>query len=148
MSQLFDWSDEHLTGIAEIDAHHKALAGLLNELHESVHRRRGVDACRDAVAKLRHCALSHLDVEERLMHESGHGAYTGSSREQRELVHQLDEMLSKMDDENSNITFHGLHQLKVWLLQHIRTVDAAVTTAIAPAEQEGVRVFGLLLKRA
>ena len=44
MSQLFDWSDEHLTGIAEIDAHHKALAGLLNELHESVHRRRGVVA--------------------------------------------------------------------------------------------------------
>lgn len=148
MSQLFDWSDELLTGIAEIDAHHKALAGLLNELHESVHRRRGVGACREAVEKLRRCALSHLDVEERLMHESGHAGYSGSSSEQRALVHQLDEMLAKMDEENSNITFHGLHQLKVWLLQHIRAVDAAATPGPSPGEQEGVRVFGLLLKRA
>ena len=148
MNQLFDWSDEHLTGIAEIDAHHKALAGLLNELHESVHRRRGVVACREAVEKLRHCALSHLDVEEKLMHASGHAGYAGSSHEQRELVKQLDDMLSKMDEENSNITFHGLHQLKVWLLQHIRSVEAATVAVEQSTAQEGVRVFGLLLKRA
>lgn len=148
MGQLFDWSDELLTGVAEIDAHHRALAGLLNELHEAVHRRRGVAACRDAVEKLRHCALLHLDVEERLMHESGHAVYAGSNSEQRELVQQLDDMLAKMDEENSNITFHGLHQLKVWLLQHIRTVEAATAAIEQPAAQEGVRVFGLLLKRA
>jgi len=149
MNRLIDWSDELLTGIPEIDAHHKALAGLLNELHESVHRRRGVTACREAVEKLRHCAVSHFDIEEKLVQSSGHAAFAGNATAQGELFHRLDGMLERMDGENSNITFHGLHQLKVWLLQHIRSVDTARDVErMRPASSEGVKVFGLVLRRA
>lgn len=148
MNRLVDWSDALLLGVPEIDAHHRALASLLNELHETVHRRRGAAACRTAVEKLRHCALSHLDVEERLMHAAGHATFAENLDEQRELLRLLDGMLARMDDEASNITFQGLHQLKVWLLNHMRAVDAARTRDAQPATTDGVKVFGVVLKRA
>lgn len=147
MVPLVTWHETLLIGVPEIDAHHKALAGLLNELHEAVHRRRGVDACRGIVEKLRRCALSHLDAEERLMHLSGHASYSENLEEQRDLIQRLDDMLARMDDANSNITFHGLHQLRSWLLAHIRFVGADDGAAAAVEPEAAPRVFGLLLKR-
>ena len=82
------------------------------------------------------------------MHAAGHATFAENLDEQRELVRLLDGMLARMDDENSNITFQGLHQLKVWLLNHMRAVDAARATKAQPAATEGVKVFGVVLKRA
>lgn len=146
MTPLISWEEDLVIGVPEIDAHHKALVALLNELHETVFRRRGVDACRDVVERLRSCALSHLEAEERLMHQAGHNAYGENLVEQRELIRQLDDMLTRMDGYASNITFQGLHQLKAWLLAHIRYVAPGRPQDL-PAEDAAPKMFGLLLKR-
>ncbi|HEX6928030.1 MAG TPA: bacteriohemerythrin [Gammaproteobacteria bacterium] len=123
MSPLVTWSGQLEIGVPEIDAHHRTLVRLLNELHEAVYRRRGADACRNAVEKLHRCARSHFDVEEKLMHLSGHTAFAADRSEHRELMRALADMLARMDPASSNITFQGLHQLKAWLLAHIRHTD-------------------------
>lgn len=141
MSQLVTWSDDLATGVTDVDAHHRTLVGLLNELHETVHRRRGVAACRAAVEKLHRCVLSHLEVEAKLMHLAGHDADPGSRDEYREVERLLDGMLARMDAENSHITFHCMHELKSWLLAHMRRVRS---DAVAPdrGAAESARTFG------
>lgn len=149
MNKLINWSDSLAIGVPEIDVHHETLVGLLNQLHETVHRRRGVDACRKAVEKLRRYAEMHLAVEEQVMHAAGRTAYHENEAEQQQLVAHLDAMLERMDAVNSNITFHGLHQLKTWILRHIRETEAhdAEQPVVADAESP-FRSFRMALRRA
>lgn len=141
MNRLIEWADEMATGVPAVDMHNRAVVGLVNELHECVHRRRGVAACREAVMKLRDCVLAQIDVEEQA------GVALASEEERNALLVCLNDMLSKMDDEQSNITFHGLHQLKLLTLRRIRgRPDDDEQALEEPAE--AVKVFGLTLRRA
>lgn len=124
MNKLINWSDSLALGVPETDAHHETLVGLLNQLHETVHRRRGVDACRKSVEKLRRYAEMHLAVEEQVIHAAGRVAYRENGAEHQQLVARLDAMLERMDDVDSNITFYGLHQLRTWILWHMRQTES------------------------
>lgn len=149
MSRLITWSQSLAVGIAAVDEHHAILIALLNELHEAVHRRRGAAASRDALERLRRFAITHFAVEEALMHDAGHDDYRADAEEQASLLGCIDEMLARIDAANSNITFHGLHQLKVHMLQHVRHAQQRGKPAGPLAEPaDAVRVFGLTLKRA
>lgn len=129
MNRLIEWSDDLATGVDAIDRRNRALIEYLNALHECVHRRRGVDACRAAVNSLRACTKD-------------------ASRSSRALAGHLDAMLARMDDEQSNITFHGLHELKLLVLACVREPAGGEQGGQLAEPEEAVKVFGLTLRRA
>lgn len=131
MNRLIELSEELLSGSAAIDTRNKALVALLNELHQGVHRRRGVEACGKAVRDLRDCVMGAAEADAAALPD-----------EDRALLACLDGMLERMDTEQSNITFHGLHELRRLVLAGIRASLGEANADGAPKAAAELKVPG------
>ena len=84
MAKFVEWSDVLSVGIEEIDAQHKVLVDLVNEMHQAIHQRRGSDAVREILAQLADYTRIHFAVEESLMRILGYPGYDDHKAEQEE----------------------------------------------------------------
>ncbi|MFO1425295.1 MAG: hemerythrin domain-containing protein, partial [Candidatus Competibacteraceae bacterium] len=64
MNKFVEWSNELSVGIEEIDAQHKVLVDLLNQIHEAIQQRHGAEVTRDIVLRLDEYTRVHFAVEE------------------------------------------------------------------------------------
>lgn len=49
---LIEWSDELSVGIQEIDEQHKALVGLVNDMHDAIQQHHGSEVTSDILQRL------------------------------------------------------------------------------------------------
>jgi hemerythrin len=110
-------------GIEELDEQHHVLADLINEMQVALSQRRGSRAVGEILDKLEDYSRVHFAVEESLMRILGYPGYEQHKREHEELIAQLSELKSKLDDGKHSISFQLLHFLKRWLTNHVATSD-------------------------
>jgi hemerythrin len=120
---LFPWSDEYSVGVPEVDAQHKGMFALVNELHETMAAGKGKDALDRVIASLANYARIHFAAEERLMESCG---YPRLSQHQE----QHDTFTKKiLDFQEAHLTgkialsVDIMDFLKGWLRQHILGSD-------------------------
>jgi hemerythrin len=123
MGKFVDWSDDLSVGVEEIDAQHKVLVGLVNEMHEAIHKRHGSDVVREILGKLADYTRIHFAVEESLMRILGYPGYEEHKAQHEELLHHVVELTQKVDAGKTAIGFELMHFLKVWLTKHIMESD-------------------------
>ncbi|HMX15664.1 MAG TPA: bacteriohemerythrin [Rhodocyclaceae bacterium] len=123
MSELFQWSDEFSVGLQEVDEQHKALVGMLNELHEAIHQHKGSDASRDILWRLAEYTRIHFTVEESLMRLLNYPEFEGHKQQHESLMTQVADLQQKLTTGQAKITFELLHFLKAWLTHHISEND-------------------------
>ena len=63
----FAWKDTHATGLAEIDAQHKALFAIANDIFQHAAQNATTEALLIDLSHLRCCAVINFDTEEELM---------------------------------------------------------------------------------
>jgi len=122
-AELFTWSDEYTVGIQEVDEQHKTLVGLLNQLHDAIHRKVGRVASREILDRLAEYTTTHFLLEESLMRVAGYPGFTIHKQQHEDLLHEVHDLQRKLDQEHVTITFELLHFLKSWLTQHIIESD-------------------------
>ena len=127
MYKLIDWTEDLHVGIRDLDDQHHILVELLNELHYAIHRRLGLEVCRDVLERLRRFADVHFTFEENYLRSGDRVQADRHREERRELMQQLDALLARIDTLQSTVSFHRLHKLKVWLLQHILAADEGIS---------------------
>jgi hemerythrin len=125
MNQLLEWNDSLSVGIEEIDNQHKALVGLLNQLHTAIHEKHGSSACMEILDKLVEYTRVHFTVEESLMRILGYPEYADHLEEHEKLIAQVVELQHKLKSGKANISFELLHFLRGWLTHHIMESDKA-----------------------
>jgi hemerythrin len=123
MAKFVEWSDDLSVGIEEIDDQHKVLVGLVNEMHEAIHRRHGSEAVRVVLAKLADYTRIHFAVEESLMRILGYPDYEIHKAQHEQLIEHMLELQHKVDTGKTAIGFELMHFLKVWLTKHIMESD-------------------------
>ncbi len=64
MVKFIEWSNTLSVGIEEIDAQHKVLVDLLNQVHEAIQQRQGVEATNKIVEQLGEYTRIHFAVKE------------------------------------------------------------------------------------
>jgi hemerythrin len=143
MSTLFQWNDNLSIGLQEVDEQHKALVGLLNELHESIVAHHGSEACRAILDRLAEYTRTHFTVEESLMRLLNYPDFGVHKQQHEELLGQVTALQQKLDTGRASITFELLHFLKLWLTKHISESDRkfgsfAVERGLAPAWSQQV----------
>ena len=69
MGKFVEWSNELSVGIEEIDAQHQVLVDLLNQVHEAIQQRQGLETTWVIVQKLYEYTRVHFAVEESLLKE-------------------------------------------------------------------------------
>ena len=66
-NQIFPWREAYSVRIPQIDAQHKQLVGLINELHAAMLKGDGNDALRRIFSELVRYAESHFSCEEAML---------------------------------------------------------------------------------
>jgi hemerythrin len=123
MSKLVEWSDALSVGVDELDAQHKVLVGLINEMHAAIEERRGRDVVESILTRLAEYTRIHFAVEESLMQLLGFPDYDAHKQEHRELIVQVNALRRKVDNGETAIDFELMDFLKGWLTRHIMESD-------------------------
>lgn len=131
---LIDWESHLAVGDVDIDAQHRALVALVNDLHAGIVAGIGRESLIGRVTGLRRFTARHFAWEERLMAE-----VPGAHNEAHAIMHaallaDLDRVLGDL----RNGRFDTVEDLlgsyvKHWLLEHIATMDRRLADAVAAA---------------
>ncbi|SHO52930.1 bacteriohemerythrin [Desulfopila aestuarii] len=119
------WSNEYRIGIAAIDAQHKRLFELIQELTEALHSGlRGSDVARTLEA-LDQYKTRHFQLEEKYMRESG---YPGLEEQQKAHVY-FGRRFAQLQDslKDSGLTLELMNsiqdELSQWVTEHVTGLD-------------------------
>jgi hemerythrin len=123
MTKFVEWSDVLSVGIEEIDAQHRVLVDLVNQMHDAIHARHGSAAVNEILGKLADYTRIHFTVEESLMRILGYPEYEEHKAEHEELLQTVADLQHKVETGKTSIGFELMHFLKVWLTKHIMESD-------------------------
>lgn len=125
METFIKWSDDLSVGIEEIDRQHKVLVGLVNKMHEAIHKRHGSEVVEEILAELANYTVIHFATEESIMGILGYPDYEEHHEIHEDLVQQVVELQKKVASGKTSVSFELLHFLKIWLTKHILNEDMA-----------------------
>ncbi len=120
--ELFPWSDKLSVGIEEIDAQHRVLVDLLNELYRAIKERQGSEAALEILGRLVEYTRIHFAVEESLMRVLGYHDYEEHKKHHSMLIEQVNDLHERVRG-GQHVTFELLHFLRTWLTRHIMEED-------------------------
>jgi hemerythrin len=127
MAQLF-WSDELLTGVAEIDNQHREVFQQISQFLQACERGQGRAQIEHTLHYFENYVRFHFAAEERVQHEAG---YPGLGRH-KNLHHEL---LDKLNDIKADLARSGVTlsaSIRVmqfwadWFVKHIALEDKAM----------------------
>lgn len=117
------WKDRYNIGYKDIDAQHKGLLEVLNELIDLVDQGGDPDRVSGIFSRLCAYALEHFSTEERYMEAAG---YAGLARQRAEHAHFIERLLGfnhGYDPGDPRLLEETLAFLKGWYLDHIIRSD-------------------------
>lgn len=117
------WTDELLTGIAEIDAQHQVLFDCLKRLEESITSEDRWSVCHFALEEISDFVRIHFAVEEALLRLHEYPDLDAHVAEHRAF--SRDVLAIKERSIRSDVTDDMVAFLKRWLRTHIGTTDHA-----------------------
>ncbi|MBF0156334.1 MAG: bacteriohemerythrin [Magnetococcales bacterium] len=123
---FFPWSDKLITGISQIDADHRKLVNLVNQLQEDMQTGRGNAAMAATLKELVDYTVTHFKREEDLFRQHGYEEAPAHKEEHRQLVAAVGQMVEQFHSGDSFLVAIDLLGIaKRWLTHHIMEVDMA-----------------------
>lgn len=120
---LMHWNDNYSVGVGSIDADHKKLVGMVNELFDGVKDGKGVGAVGQILDGLIAYTVEHFDREERYFAQTGYPDTAAHKAQHEDLKKQVLEIQAKFRAGNSAVTMETMSFLKDWLINHIQGSD-------------------------
>ena len=117
------WKPEYSVGSVMLDAQHKQLVEMINDLHESMQKRSDPARIRKILDDLIGYTRLHFAQEEKTMERAGYPDLAEHQKIHRSLVAQVEEMRAKHETGSATFTLKLKDFLKQWLLQHILQDD-------------------------
>jgi len=117
---IFEWSAEYEIGLPEIDAQHRGLVEMLNELYAAKQAGQGATAARSTIERLLQYTQEHFEAEEWAMKRAHYPGYALHHKQHQILTRQVVDMLGAAD---ALPAFELLNFLSDWLKQHIGHCD-------------------------
>lgn len=131
---VYQWSDEYSVGDPAMDAHHKRLFELIDELHEAVDAGRGEQALGQIIDALSAYTRYHFEEEERMMERVGYPTLDAHRQLHREFVQQIQACEADLQRGATRVaTLKLLNTASKWLRDHIMNVDQGYSVLL---EQE------------
>lgn len=123
--RFVSWDDKLSVGIAAIDADHKKLLGLINNLQTAVYYPTGESFERQALDELVSYTKYHFEREEDLMRKYGYPDFEPHKRQHEEMVAKVGEFLAAYEQDRESTVEEMCQFLKSWLIGHIAGTDKA-----------------------
>ncbi|MCV6639141.1 bacteriohemerythrin [Candidatus Albibeggiatoa sp. nov. NOAA] len=128
---LMEWTEALQLGLADIDAQHKKLVDIINQLDDAINAGQDSQALGDILGSLLDCAKSHFSFEEKMLQDHGYKAYPSHKAEHEAVIEKLGFMhqayIANQAPDNQQV----LMFLKIWLEDHIMETDKAYVASIS-----------------
>jgi hemerythrin-like metal-binding protein len=123
MADFFPWISSFETGIAVIDAQHRRLVGMLNELFDAMNRGEGNAVVGRILDGMVEYTQYHFDTEESLFARYGYPNSAEHTREHKALRKQVIKLRASLRAGRSVFAHQIAELLKDWLRVHILQSD-------------------------
>jgi hemerythrin len=133
---LFPWSDAYSVQIGIVDAQHKNLVNIVNELHQALARGQGKQQLGRFLSSLIKYTQVHFKTEENLMQSHRYPDYMRHKSEHDHLTEAVLDFQGKFLRNEVGLTIEVMDFLKDWLTKHILGTDKKYTPFL---NAEGVR---------
>ncbi len=124
------WDDALSVGIEAIDAHHRFLFGLVDEMEALVAARRDAGETARVMRSLDLYASIHFQAEERMMHAYGFPDVARHEELHRAFAVRLREFHEELHSNPLTAPFDILAFLRNWLVCHIRNEDTKLRALV------------------
>ncbi len=120
---FIDWSDNLATGIASIDAQHKRLIQIVNDLHDAMKVGKGREVIEKTLRELISYTDYHFTNEERAFDSYAYPETAAHKRQHVELIKELALQLQRYQRREPSLTVSTLDFLSKWVRNHIMVED-------------------------
>ncbi|MBI5921514.1 MAG: hemerythrin family protein [Betaproteobacteria bacterium] len=129
---MMEWNDNLVLGHSRIDADHKRLVGLINQLSDAMAGGKGKNVCGHVLDELIAYTRTHFAMEEQLMATHRYARALDHKTEHAKLVEEVLDFKSKYDAGTVTLSVSLLRFLVEWLTHHILESDKDLAQAIPP----------------
>src|SRR5579862_7146579 len=120
---LFEWKESYSIGVAEIDAQHRKLYHLADQLHAAMNAGKSSDVIAQVLAELVMYTKTHFAAEERLMQRCGYPEFAAHKATHDELTRRVVDLQQQQKSGKTMLSIETLRFLSQWLQQHIGGTD-------------------------
>ncbi|RCX33329.1 bacteriohemerythrin [Thioalbus denitrificans] len=121
--RFVSWHESYSVGVAALDADHKKLLRLINNLQTAIHYQTGEEFIHEALDELVDYTRTHFGREEALMRDNGYPDLEAHQREHRDMIDKVNGMVTRYHAEGEEALEPLARFLKEWLLNHINGTD-------------------------
>ena len=122
---MFEWKQKYSVGITSIDAQHRNLFAIAQELYAAMSAGQGRSALARLLDRLIQYTTMHFAYEERLMRQCDYPNLAEHKLEHERLTAQVVEFQKDYQSGRVILTVQLLQFLKGWLEHHIQKSDHA-----------------------
>ena len=127
---LFEWSDEYLIGIEELDYEHRDLINRLNELHGELTHYDEKGKIEDCLREIQIRVVAHFALEEHFMLDNNYKNYAPHKKEHDDFLAVVADFIDKfLTDPGLSYGDELEKQLQYWIVNHILTSDQKLAKA-------------------
>jgi hemerythrin len=131
VTELFPWKEAYSVRIPQIDAQHKQLIRLINDLHAAMLQGKGAASLDRIMGELVRYTESHFAFEEAMLQQRGYKDLASHKLEHQSLAKQVGELHSKVRAGTLAMSGDVLQFLKQWLANHILSRDQQYARELA-----------------
>ena len=112
---LLEWRDSFSVGVAALDADHRQLIQLINELYQARQEDRDARAVRSIIGRLQVHMRDHFAREEAVMEKIGYDGLIEHRQHHQQTVLRIDQFSDSADD----LPLQVLEFMKAWFINHV-----------------------------
>ena len=134
--RLFKWDKMHAVFMPEIDAEHKNIFRLADELSQAVAGRAPIDQARAILRELIASGEDHFAREERLMRATNYPGSAWHKRQHDTVRKRLKEFAPRIEAGERRAAAELLEFLSGWLRDHVRLADCMMAAHVRNYERD------------
>jgi len=120
---LISWKNEFSVKIDEIDAQHKILIDLINQLHQAMIDGEANEKIEAIITGLTDYTKYHFEAEEKLFEDSDYPDTTAHKQTHIDFVRKISIFKTDFENKDAMLTVDVLQFLSSWLKEHILVTD-------------------------
>lgn len=125
---LMQWNDRMSVGVSVLDADHKKLVSMVNDLYDAIQAGKGKEKVGPVLDGLIDYTKAHFAREEQYFAQTGYPDSPAHKKEHTELTRQVADVQSKYKaGATSTLSLEVMNFLKNWLINHIQGSDKKYT---------------------
>ena len=122
--RLLDWKPSYTLGIPSVDAEHRDMINMINDLYARLEEPLDEELVRDVLGDIHAGIAAHFALEEKLMRGAGWREYTGHKENHETLLDAIRDLMDGFAEDPQAGRERLRRELADWFSIHFATFDA------------------------